>query len=141
VPDPWLALEELHRVLTQDGVLSIGEFDWESVLLQCTDRRLGRRFSQLVCDGMRNGLIVRELPWRLRELGFDDVRLSPVVHVSQDIDAFYTWLIEPSMSRLVASGAFSPDEGEFFLNDLRQRSETGTYFLSRTFYTVAAKRS
>jgi ubiquinone/menaquinone biosynthesis C-methylase UbiE len=141
VPDPWLAVGEFHRVLTPDGVLSIGEFDWESVLLECTDRRLGRRFSQLVCDGMRNGTIVRELPWRLRKIGFDDIRLSPEVHVSQDIDAFHTWLIEPSVSRLVTSGALSPDEGEFFLNDLRQRAETGTYFLSRTFYTVTATRS
>ena len=82
-------------MLTPEGLVAIGEFDWGTVAVECTDRELSRRFTRLACDGLRNGLIVRELPWRLRDVGFDAIRLIPEVQVSLSPDAFHRWFIEP----------------------------------------------
>jgi len=50
VPDPGQALAEMRRVLAPGGLISIAEFDWGTVAVECTQRELGRRFTRLACD-------------------------------------------------------------------------------------------
>jgi SAM-dependent methyltransferase len=141
IPDPWAALAEMCRVLTPEGLVAVGEIDWGTVAVECTDRELSQRFTRLACDGLRNGLIVRELPWRLRNVGFDRIRLVPEVQFSLNPDAFHRWFIEPAMTHFKRIGGFSPTEAEFFLGDMRERATQGRYFCSRTFYSIVASRS
>jgi SAM-dependent methyltransferase len=141
IPDPWAALAEIRRVLAPEGGLSLGEFDWGTVVVECTDRELSRRFTRLACDGLRNGLIVRELPWRLRDVGLDVIRLVPEVQLSLNPDSFHHWFIEPAMTHFKRTGGFSPAEAEFFLRDMRERANEGRYFCSRTYYSIAGSRS
>jgi len=140
IPDPWTALGEMCRVLAPNGLVSIGEFDWGTVAVECTDRELGRRFTRLACDGLRNGLIVRELPNRLRGAGFDRIRLTPEVQVALNPDAFHRWFIEPSMTHFKRIGAFSAAEAELFLSDLQERAKQGRYFCSKTYYSIVASK-
>ena len=85
----------MRRVLAPGGLISVGEWDWDSTCLAVTDRELGRRFTHLLCDQMHNGLIVRELPRQLERYGFTRVTVTPQVHLSRDPGAAYEWLIEP----------------------------------------------
>ena len=136
--DPWRAIAEMRRVLAPGGLLSIGEWDWDSTCLAVTDRELGRRFVHLLCDQMHNGLIVRELPWQLKGHRFAHVAVTPQVRLSHELDAAYTWLIEPVTHELVRAGALTSTEGGRLLDDLRERADTGRYFLARTYYSVLA---
>jgi ubiquinone/menaquinone biosynthesis C-methylase UbiE len=140
VPDPWSGLAEMSRVLAHGGLISIRELDWGTLVVECSDRELSRRFTQLTCNGFRNGLIVRELAWRLRDLGFARTRITAEVEVTQELDAFHRWLIGPSLSHFTRSGAFSEAEADSFLGDLEERSRQGRYFSSRTYYSVIASR-
>ena len=88
-----------------------------------------------------NGVIVRELPWRLQSVGIDRIRVVPEVQFSLDLDAFYRWFIEPSMTHFKRIGGFSPDEAEFFLADMQERARLGRYFCSRTYYSILGSRS
>jgi ubiquinone/menaquinone biosynthesis C-methylase UbiE len=141
VPDPSKALVEVKRVLSPSGVISIAETDWGTLVVQSSDNELGRRFSDLACKELRNGLIIRELPGQLRELGFNHIVIHPEIEVSQDLDAFYTWFVEPSLKHFKRIGAFSEAEADAFLADLRERAHRGRYFSSRTYYTVLASQS
>jgi ubiquinone/menaquinone biosynthesis C-methylase UbiE len=141
LPDPWSGLAEMCRVLAPGGLISIREIDWGTLVVECTDRELSRRFTQLTCNGFRNGLIVRELAWRLRDLGFQRIRINAEVEVAQEADAFYRWLIEPSLSHFMKSGAFTEAEADSFLGDLEGRSRQGRYFCSKTYYSFIASRS
>ena len=141
IPDPWAALAEIYRVLTPEGLVAVGEIDWGTVVVECTDRELSRKFARLACDGLRNGLIARELPWRLRDIGFDTIRLLPEVQVSLRPDAFHRWFIEPAMTHFKRIGGFSPAEAEFFLGDMQERAANGRYFCSRTYYSIVGSRS
>jgi hypothetical protein len=78
--------------------------------------------------------LIRDLPGHLRELGFNHIRIAPEVDVAQDLDAFYTWFVEPSLKHFKAIGAFSEAEADAFLTDLRARAARGHYFSSRTSY-------
>jgi ubiquinone/menaquinone biosynthesis C-methylase UbiE len=140
VPYPWRALAEMCRVLAPSGLISITEIDWGTLVVECTDRELSRRFTELACNELRNGLIVRELPWRLRDLGFQQIRINPEIEVAQDLDAFHRWFIEPSMSHFTRIGAFSGAEADSFLGDLEERAREGRYFCSRSYYSVIASR-
>jgi len=105
-----------------------------------SDNELGRRFSELACRELRNGLIIRDLPGQLRELGFDHMVIRPEIEVAENLDAFYTWFVEPSLRHFKRIGAFSEAEADAFLGDLKERAQSGRYFSSRTFYTVLASR-
>jgi ubiquinone/menaquinone biosynthesis C-methylase UbiE len=141
VPDPLKALVEIKRVLAPSGLISITEIDWGTLVVQSSDNELGRRFSDLACRELRNGLIIRELPGQLRELGFNHILIAPEVEVAQDLDAFYTWFVEPSLKHFKEIGAFSEADADAFLTDLRARASLGHYFSSRTYYTVLASQS
>jgi ubiquinone/menaquinone biosynthesis C-methylase UbiE len=136
--EPWRAVAEMRRVLAPAGLISIGEWDWDSTCLAVTDRELGRRFTNLLCDHMHNGLIVRELPWQLTRLGFTRVTVTPRVRLSRELDAAYEWLIEPVAHELVRTHAITSEEGTRLLDDLRERAGSGRYFLARTYYSVMA---
>jgi SAM-dependent methyltransferase len=140
IPDPWRALAEMKRVLAPSGLLCVTEIDWGTLVVQSSENELGRRFSELACRELRNGLIIRELPGHLRELGFNHIFIRPEVEVAQDVDAFYTWFVEPSLKHFRHIGAFSEAEGDAFLADLRERAQRGRYFSSRIFYTVLASQ-
>lgn len=136
--DPWRAVAEMRRVLAPGGLLSIGEWDWDSTCLAVTDRELGRRFTHLLCDQMSNGLIARELSWRLERHGFARVAVTPQVRLSREPGAAHQWLIEPVTRELVRIGALTAEEGRVLLADLHERAVTGRYFLARTYYTAIA---
>jgi ubiquinone/menaquinone biosynthesis C-methylase UbiE len=140
IPDPWKALAEMYRVLAPGGMIFVAEIDWGTLVVECENRELGRRFSDLACQELRNGLIVRELAGRLRNLGCERIAIMPEVEVAQDLDAFYRWFVEPSLSHFKRIGAFTQAEAEFFLNDLQQRARQGHYFSSRTYYAITASR-
>ena len=128
----------MRRVLGPGGLLSIGEWDWDSTCLALTDRELGRRFTHLLCDQMNNGLIARELSWRLAHHGFKHVMVTPQLRLSREPGAAHQWLIEPVTRELVRSGALTPEEGGLLLADLHERAGNGQYFLARTYYTAIA---
>lgn len=140
VPDPWKGLAEMYRVLAPGGMISVAEIDWGTVVVECTNRELSRRFTDLACKELRNGLIVRELPGRLRALGCDRITIAPEVDVAQDLDAFHRWFVEPSLLHFKRIGAFTQAEADFFLNDLQERARRGQYFSSRTFYSITGSR-
>jgi ubiquinone/menaquinone biosynthesis C-methylase UbiE len=141
IPDPWSALAEMKRVLASSGVMCVTEIDWGTLVVQSSDHELGRRFSDLACRGLRNGLIARELPGRLRDLGFNHIVILPEVEVAQDLDAFYTWFVEPSLKHFKRIGEFSETEADTLLGDLSERARRGHYFSSRTFYTILASQA
>jgi SAM-dependent methyltransferase len=141
VPDPLKALAEMKRVLAPEGILCVTEIDWGTLVVQCSSGELGRRFTELACSELRNGLIARELAGNLRDLGFHRIVTFPEVDVAQSLDAFHTWFVVPSLSHFKRIGAFTQAEADFFLADLEERARTGHYFSSRTFYSIVASQS
>jgi ubiquinone/menaquinone biosynthesis C-methylase UbiE len=136
--DPWKAIAELRRVLVPGGRVSIAEWDWDSTCLAVTDRDLGRRFTHLLCDQMHNGVIVRELAWRLAGHGFIDVDIAPQARVTRTLGPAHEWLIRPATQEFMRTGALTEAEGARLLDDLRERAATGRYFLARTYYVTIA---
>lgn len=140
LPNPWAALAEMCRVLAPDGAISITEMDWGTMVVESSHRELSRRFTELTCEGLRNGLISRELSGRLSGLGFKHVAIHPEVRVGQTLDSFYRWFIVPSLSHFRRIGAMSKAESNALTEDLEARALQGRYFSSLTSYSIVARR-
>ena len=54
VPDPKKAFDEMCRVTVSGGRITLADIDWDTLILGCSDVELGRRFTRLFSDGIRN---------------------------------------------------------------------------------------
>ncbi|MHB9054836.1 MAG: methyltransferase domain-containing protein [Paludibacteraceae bacterium] len=140
VPDPIKSIHEICRITRPKGLVVIADMDWDSLLVGCSNRELGRKFTHLFTDGIRNGLIVRDYPGLLRSEGFSNIKIIPQQIVFDSWPFVKEWIIEPTLSTFLAQGSMSPSESQAFLDDLEIRNAGGYHFASLCFYTIIGQR-
>lgn len=140
VPDPRRALREMCRVTARGGRVALSDMDWDSLVFGCTDKALGRRFARLFCDGIRNGLVVREYAGWLRAEGFTDIRTVAQPLMFDSWEFVSAWLLEPSLGHFVATGAMSQTDADALRRDLAARNDQGHFLAACTSYTVTGRR-
>lgn len=141
VPDPRRAMDEISRVTTRNGRVAIADMDWDSLVIGCGNKELGRRFTLLFSDGIRNGLVVREYAGWLRAEGFANIQIIPQPMVFDNWTFVRDWIIEPSLPHFVAHGSMSAAEANALVDDLANRNANGHFFAASTFYTVTGQRA
>lgn len=140
LPEPRRALQEMVRVLSDGGRIALADMDWDTLVTACDDLEIGRRFTHLFSDSIRNGVIVREYPGWLRALGFERVEVLPQPLLFESWEMVQGWILEPALSHFVTRGAMTPEEAEAFRGELSTRSRSGAFFVAATFYTVVGDR-
>ena len=140
VPEPRVALHEICRVTSRGGRVAIADMDWDGLLVGCSDHELGRRFTRLFSDGVRNGVVVREFGGWLRAEGFVNIQVLPQPFVFDQWLFYKEWVLDPALRHFVAQGSMSADEAGAFVDDLNQRSASGHFFATSTLYTVMGQR-
>jgi ubiquinone/menaquinone biosynthesis C-methylase UbiE len=141
VPDPRLAFREICRVTNQNGLVAVADLDWDTLVFGSSDKELGRRFTHLFSDGIRNGLVVREYAGWFRQEGFTNIQVIPQPMVFDNWTAAKEWILDPSISHFVRTGMMSSEEASRFMQDISSRSEQGYFIAGSTFYTVIGQRA
>jgi ubiquinone/menaquinone biosynthesis C-methylase UbiE len=141
VPDPRLAFREICRVTNHNGLVAAADMDWDTLVFGSSDKELGRRFTHLFSDGIRNGLVVREYAGWFRQEGFTNIQVIPQPMVFDNWTAAKEWILDPSISHFVRTGMMSSEEASRFMQDISSRSEQGYFIAGLTFYTVIAQRA
>jgi len=131
--DPAEALAEMIRVCRPRGHIVILDSDWETVLIDATDRALTRKIINFICDRHANGWIGRQLQRLFTEAGLSDVRVYPGVFTSTDY-ALVAQIIrlQPMLELALADGTLTSDEVQGWLAELEERNRSGTFFYSHT---------
>jgi ubiquinone/menaquinone biosynthesis C-methylase UbiE len=140
VPDPRRAMHEICRVTTPNGLVAIADTDWDTLVVGSSNKELGRRFTRLFSDGIRNGLVVRDFVGWLRAEGFRNIKIIPQPIVFDDWTFVKDWIMEPALPHFVAQGSMSGVEAETLVDDLAHRNASGEFFAAFSFYTVTGQR-
>jgi ubiquinone/menaquinone biosynthesis C-methylase UbiE len=140
VPDPRRAIHELCRVTAPEGRVAVADMDWDTLVVGCADKELGRRFTRLFADGIRNPLVVREHAGWLRDEGLTNVQTIPLPIVFDSWEFVRDWLVGPSLPHFVAQGTMSQAEADTLQKELADRSASGRFLASSLFHTVVGQR-
>jgi ubiquinone/menaquinone biosynthesis C-methylase UbiE len=141
VPDSRLALHEICRVTAPNGRVALADMDWDTLVVGCSNRNLGRRFTRLFSDGVRNGLVVREYAGWLGAEGFGNIQTLAQPMVFDNSDFLSEWIIEPALRHFVAVGTMDLAEATALRQEVADRRDQGHFLAASTFYTVTGQRT
>lgn len=118
VPDVGRALAEMVRVTRPGGRVGVFDLDGDLTLFAHPNRELTRRIVAAFSDQMWvNGWLVRELPFRLADLGIIDVKTRGFMPL--ETGGYYANRAERSAELAVQTGAITSDEQARWLQALR----------------------
>jgi ubiquinone/menaquinone biosynthesis C-methylase UbiE len=142
IDDPARALAEMVRVLRPGGVLVAFDSDWETLLVDSSDRALTRIILNNWCDRFPSGWIGRRLVPLFLEAGLGDVVTYPKTLVLRELDvADRVFSFSSTADGLVATGTIRRDDADRWLGGLRTANAQGRFFASYTGFLAYGTRS
>jgi ubiquinone/menaquinone biosynthesis C-methylase UbiE len=87
VEDPHRVICEMARVLKPGGRIACAEPDWGTFVVTGDDRSTTREVVKTWCEGFRNGWIGRSLKPALKITGFEGLKLTGHLLVTEGFDA------------------------------------------------------
>jgi SAM-dependent methyltransferase len=141
VDDPIGVLNELARVVAPGGNVAIFDGDYASISFSHEDPDKAKEYNDAIMKAViTNPTVLRQMPRLLRNAGLELV--NSFSYVLADIGKADFWLSAlESLRRLVpATGLFSQEEMDAWVDGRLVESEDGTFFGASTYYTYIARR-
>jgi ubiquinone/menaquinone biosynthesis C-methylase UbiE len=136
--DPMSAVvNEMRRVVRPGGMVTCVEVDWETAIVHPGEREVTRAILNAGVDRQIDGWAGRRLVPLLRECGFEDVTVEPIVDVQCD-ELSGGWLpfLESRVEGAVAMGRVDRSSGERWWTDIARAAAQQRYFFSVTQFVV-----
>jgi ubiquinone/menaquinone biosynthesis C-methylase UbiE len=142
VPEPWIAISELVRVLKPEGILLAYDNDWGTFSITSQDKWVTRILENAWCDSFANSWMGRELRGYFIEAGLANVTIHPSVSLIADFDtADKVYNLRQTVQRAIAAGDISEEQGCAWVMELRARAQSGTFAAALTAYMVVGRKS
>ncbi len=134
---PLSALREMRRVLKPGGRLVLMDWDFGTVAVDHSDRKLTRKILDWRCDhrGGDNWSGRRLYGW-MKESGFHFPRVSPFVSVAQDRENSLTQSLYRAAEAARQDGAISIEEQAAWVRELDERLAQGVFLAFITYLVV-----
>jgi len=141
VSDPAAILKELRRVLQPGGKLVVMDWDFDTVVVDHSNRDLTRRILHWRCDHYGgNNWSGRQLWKQLAAAGFSALKMVAVVSVATcEQDSLTLSLIRAA--QVARDGeAITPDEHDSWVGELKSNLADGSFFASIVYFIVSGQR-
>jgi ubiquinone/menaquinone biosynthesis C-methylase UbiE len=138
---PREALGELLRVTRPGGRVLLFDPDFETAIVDATDRALTRLLLNAYCDGFRDGWMGRRLLGLFREAGLTEIIVEPVTVLLTSLSQANAVLaLEETVARATATRVVAEAAGAVWLDGLRAASETSRFFASVSGFMVVGSK-
>ncbi|HEY5952888.1 MAG TPA: methyltransferase domain-containing protein, partial [Terrimicrobiaceae bacterium] len=139
--EPQVTISELVRVLQPGGLLLAYDNDWGTFSVTSQDKQVTRILENAWADSFTNCWIGRELRRYFLEAGLSNITVHPSVSLIADFEtADKVYNLRQTVRRAVVAGQISESQGLAWLTDLRARTQTGTFAVALTAYTVVGRK-
>lgn len=139
VDDPAAVLTEIRRVVRPGGHVVCVEVDWATMIVHPGDAGVTQQIVDANVARQRDGRMGRKLAPLLRECGFGEIRVAPIVDVETAPDAAGSWLDFLGTRLAVAEAAgVAPQALAQWWQEVRDAARRRHYFFSLTQFAVAA---
>lgn len=141
VQDPAGVLAEMARVARPGGRIAAAEPDWETLVVDGTDRAVTRRILNHRCDRVRNGWIGRRLAALFRDAGLGHVGIAAETLNVTDLalaDALYE--LRLGARQAAADGVIGAGEAQAFVDAVERAAAAGRFFAAVTGFIAVGTR-
>jgi ubiquinone/menaquinone biosynthesis C-methylase UbiE len=137
VVDPESVIQEMIRVVRPGGRVVVMDWDFDSVIVDHSDRELSRRLLQWRSDHHGgNNWSGRQLWRRMKKTGLQDLSVHPWVSIAYcELDGL-TQSLWRAAEVAREGGAISPVEQETWVKELKDRIQAGTFFASIVYFII-----
>jgi ubiquinone/menaquinone biosynthesis C-methylase UbiE len=141
VDEPRQAVTEMIRVVRSGGRISIVEADFDTLVIDASDRAVTRAIVHAICDNRRNGWLIRRMPALLHASGLTDIIVMADTWIlTQYMLAEQVLGLSAGVARAQNGGMITADEAATWLADLARRSQAGHLFVAITGFLVAGQK-
>ncbi len=138
---PLEALREIVRVTRTNGKIVISEPDWDTLVIDCADKKLTRKIVHFHCDSVRQGWIGRRLPNIFREAGLTEITIDASALMFTDGELADRILgVKSAAFRAQQAGIITDEEAVKWLEELRQADRAGKFFCAMTGFAVVGEK-
>ena len=143
VPDPTVALAEMHRALRPGGRAVVWDIDWATVSLHALDAALTERVLCAWDDHLTYSSLPRTLALRLRSAGFEEVRMQAHSFSSCELDPeTYGAALLPFIGAFVVGrDGITDDEAQAWVAEQQQLGARGEFYFASTQLCFTATKS
>ena len=138
VSDPRAVLKELGRVVHPGGKMVAMDWDFETVVVDHTNRELTRRVLNWRCDHYGgNNWSGRQLWKHMAAGGLSSLKLVPVVSVARNAQDSLTLSLFRAAQVARDGGGITSGEHDAWVEEIKSALRTGCFFASIVYFIVS----
>ena len=139
--DPAAVLREMVRVARRGGRVAIFDHDWESFLLNHSDKELTRCILNFTCDRREaDGWIGRRILGMMRQAGLGGTRCLPLAWVDAEYGGYMRHALKSRAEFAAQHGAVTETKAKAWVGEFEARAREGTFFAAITYFGFAGTR-
>jgi arsenite methyltransferase len=135
-------LSEMHRALRPAGRAVIWDVDWTTLSIHSEDPARTDRVLKAWDEHLADPALPRTLARRLREVGFEDVRMEshPFATAEFDPDTYGAALVPFMGAFVVGRQGIGEEEAQAWVAELERLGERGEFYFALTQFCFAARK-
>jgi len=140
ISDPQGVIGEMKRVVARGGRIVLADWDFETVVVDHSDRELTRRILNWRTDHQGGDQWSgRKLFGRACRAGLNGVRVTPVVSFAHQENASLTQSLWNAADLALKSEVITVEEYDAWVGELKERIRSGCFFSSIVYFVVTGR--
>lgn len=138
---PSDALIELVRITKPGGRITVGDPDWETLIIDAPPAALTRTILNFICDSHRNAWMGRQLYALFRMVGLAAVEVAADTLLFTDYDLAETTVALKTRVRQARDAAvIAEQEAADWLTWLSEAAQAGRFFAAMSCFTIGGRK-